>query len=155
MTSRASPELPEIDQKSSQYDRNDAALLALETQFNALVEELDRVVQHHRGKAGREALTKEAEATLAHLDPIEQAIMETPACTIAGLGVKARHAAYVLSEYWETPIDRILRCSISAPVILSAFRERETEDTTRVRSAPQIGMRGSHRCKRRQTGLPQ
>jgi hypothetical protein len=86
---------------------NDAALLALETRFNALVAELDRVAQHHRGDAGSEALTKEAEATLAHLDPIERAIMETPACTIAGLGVKARHAAYVLSEYWETPIDRI------------------------------------------------
>ncbi|CCE12102.1 conserved hypothetical protein [Bradyrhizobium sp. STM 3843] len=82
---------------------NDATLLALETRFNALVAELDHVVQRHRG----EALTKEAEATLAHLDPVERAIMETPACTIAGLGVKARHAAYVLSEYWETPIDRI------------------------------------------------
>ena len=45
--------------------------------------------------------------TLAHLDPIERAIMETPACTIAGLGVKARHAANVLSQYWEAPIDRI------------------------------------------------
>jgi hypothetical protein len=41
------------------------------------------------------------------MDPIERAIMETPACTIAGLGVKARHAAYVLSRYWEAPVDRI------------------------------------------------
>src|SRR5882724_11140199 len=30
-----------------------------------------------------------------------------PACTLAGLGVKARHAANVLSQYWETPIDQI------------------------------------------------
>ena len=40
-------------------------------------------------------------------DPVEQAIMWTPASTIAGLGVKARHAAYVLSQHWEAPIDRI------------------------------------------------
>lgn len=47
------------------------------------------------------------EALLASLCPIEQAIMETPARTIAGLGVKARHAAYLISEYWDAPIDRI------------------------------------------------
>jgi hypothetical protein len=58
-----------------------------------------------REEVGREALTKEVEATLARLAPIERAIMEMPACTIAGLGVKARHAAYVLSQYWEAPID--------------------------------------------------
>ncbi len=33
--------------------------------------------------------------------------METPACTIVGLGVRARHAAYVMSQYWEAPIDGI------------------------------------------------
>ena len=44
---------------------------------------------------------------LARLDPIERAIMQTTACTIAGLGVKARHAAHVMSQYWEAPIDRI------------------------------------------------
>ena len=82
---------------------NDAVLLALEKRFNALAAELDR----DRGEVGREALTKEVEATLARLDPVERAIMETPACTIAGLGVKARHAANVLSQYWEAPIDRI------------------------------------------------
>jgi hypothetical protein len=36
---------------------------------------------------------------------MEQAIMATLAYTIAGLGVKARHAAYVMSQYWEEPID--------------------------------------------------
>jgi hypothetical protein len=78
-------------------------LLALEKRFNALAAEIDR----DRGEVGREAFTKEVEATLARLDPIERAIMETPACTIAGLGVKARHAAYVVSQYWDAPIDRI------------------------------------------------
>jgi hypothetical protein len=47
------------------------------------------------------------EAMLANLAPIEQAIMAIPARTIAGLGVKARHAAYVMPEYWEAPIDEI------------------------------------------------
>ncbi|MGJ5130665.1 hypothetical protein [Bradyrhizobium oligotrophicum] len=47
------------------------------------------------------------ETMLAGLAPIEQAIMATPARTIAGLGVKARHAAYVNSEHWDAPIDEI------------------------------------------------
>jgi hypothetical protein len=51
--------------------------------------------------------TKQVEAILARLYPIEQAIMATPAHTIVGLGVKARHAAYVMSQYWEKPIDQI------------------------------------------------
>jgi hypothetical protein len=105
---------------------NDAALLALEKRFNALAAELatvqrancepgvspglrsfDREVEHLREEVGCEALTRQLEAILARLYPIEQAIMQTPACTIAGLGVKARHAAYVMSQYWEAPIDRI------------------------------------------------
>jgi hypothetical protein len=44
---------------------------------------------------------------LVRLEPIEQAIMAIPARTIAGLGVKARHAAYVISEHWDAPIDQI------------------------------------------------
>jgi hypothetical protein len=82
---------------------SDAALLALEKRFSALAAELDC----GREEVGREIFTKEVEAILACLDPIERAIMETPAHTMAGLGVKARHAAYVLSQYWEAPIDRI------------------------------------------------
>jgi hypothetical protein len=82
---------------------SDAALLALEKRFRALAAELDC----GPGEAGCETFTKEVEAILTRLDPIERAIMETPAHTIAGLGVKARHVAYVLSQYWEVPIDRI------------------------------------------------
>ena len=44
---------------------------------------------------------------LGRLEPIERAIMATPARTVAGLGVKARDAAYVMSEYWDAPIDKI------------------------------------------------
>ena len=51
--------------------------------------------------------TKQVEAILERLYPIERQIMQTPACTMAGLGVKARHAAHVLSHHWEAPIDAI------------------------------------------------
>jgi hypothetical protein len=57
--------------------------------------------------ASDEAVTRRIEPVLARLYPIERALMRTPACTIAGLGVKARHAAYVMSQYWDDPIDQI------------------------------------------------
>jgi hypothetical protein len=47
------------------------------------------------------------EAALARLEPIERAIMATPAQTVVGLGVKARHAAYVISEYWAEPLEKV------------------------------------------------
>jgi hypothetical protein len=107
----------------------DAALIALEQQFNAISAEL-LTLQQLSSDAGRcrsaehppepvhiEAYaqkqnhdkvgTGRIEAILTRLDPIERAIMATPASTIAGLGVKARHAAYVLSQYWEEPIGKI------------------------------------------------
>jgi len=106
---------------------DDAGLLTLEVQFNSLVTELlaaqkasgelatcpdqHSLVQDsvHAVNAGtdHEARTRQVETILARLAPIEQAIMATPALTIVGLGVKARHAAYVMSEYWDAPIDRI------------------------------------------------
>jgi hypothetical protein len=49
---------------------------------------------------------KHIEAALAGLEPIERAIMATPAQTVVGLGVKARHAAYVISEYWAEPLEK-------------------------------------------------
>ena len=54
-----------------------------------------------------EVQTKRVEAILERLYPIERAIMAAPAHTIIGLGVKARHAAYVMSQYWEEPTDKI------------------------------------------------
>jgi hypothetical protein len=102
---------------------DDAALLALEDQFDVLVTELARVQETNRGRSDSksfdpgverlhdqvrcEARTTQLEAILTSLSPIERAIMQTPACTIAGLGVKARHAAYVVSEYWEVPLEQI------------------------------------------------
>jgi hypothetical protein len=109
---------------------DDSPLLALEKQFNAISAELLAVQRLHRNQnryrspaahpseqatiesgVGEhtfdEFATQRIESVLARLYPIEQAIMQTPASTIAGLGVKARHAAYVLSQYWEAPVDRI------------------------------------------------
>jgi hypothetical protein len=102
---------------------DDAALLVLEEQFNVLVAELAAVqetncrspdsrsfglgLEHLHDQVRCEARTKQIEAILTSLCPIERAIMQTPACTIAGLGVKARHAAHVMSEHWEAPIERI------------------------------------------------
>jgi hypothetical protein len=86
---------------------HDAALLILQKRFNALTVALNADVERLHAEVGSSALTKRVEAILARLDLIERAIMETPACTLAGLGVKARHAAYVLSQYWDAPIDRI------------------------------------------------
>jgi hypothetical protein len=102
---------------------DDAALLAIEKQFNVLIAELAAVQLATSETLGRpeprihnmdadslgEKYAREAraEAILADLHPIEQAIMQTPACTIGGLGVKARHAAHVLSEYWEAPVEGI------------------------------------------------
>ena len=51
--------------------------------------------------------TERIEAVLTLLDPIERAIMATPAMTVVGLGVKARHAAHVLSHYWTASPERL------------------------------------------------
>jgi hypothetical protein len=47
------------------------------------------------------------EAALARLEPIERAIIATPAQTVVGLGVKARHAAHVISDYWAEPLEKV------------------------------------------------
>jgi hypothetical protein len=107
---------------------NDAGFRTLEEKFDELIAELlavqrasgefaicldhgplvvDSLKDAGHADATPEARTKQVEAILARLYPIEQAIMQTPARTITGLAVKARHAAYVMSQYWEVPIDRI------------------------------------------------
>ena len=74
-------------------------------QFNA---HLNRCIWRHTLKKTHDkAGTERIEAILTRLDPVERAIMATPACTIAGLAVKARHAAYVMSHCWDEPIDQI------------------------------------------------
>jgi hypothetical protein len=105
------------------YD--DSALLALEQQFNEITAKLlpferadKRFAKHSVRRSPSQyadqpdtwhelAARTDVEAILARLYPIELAIMQTPAHTIAGLGVKARHAAHVTSQYWDAPLDRI------------------------------------------------
>ena len=92
----------------------DATLVALGSQFEALSTELAALqngtaVTFAPTAAPSEELNDETaihpsaeriEAILALLDPIERAIMATPAASVVGLGVKARHAAHVLSHCW-------------------------------------------------------
>jgi hypothetical protein len=97
----------------------DAVLVALGRSFETLSAELATLQQ-------QDALSAEAsfdgksnvptavalgvermEAVLSSLDPIERAIMAIPARTVVGLGVKARHAAHVLSNYWTEVPERL------------------------------------------------
>jgi hypothetical protein len=90
---------------------DDVHLLALETQFNGLIKELMAAQKANEESdiydSDREAGTNHMEAILARLQPIERAIMQAPVCTVTGLGVKARHAAYVMSQYWGAPTNQI------------------------------------------------
>jgi len=114
--------------KSATAD-DDGGLLALEVQLEDLVSQLLAAQEANGELIGKldqlsavpdnaigggpenasasEAHAKRVEAILARLYPIERAIMEAPAYSIVGLGVKARHAAYVMSQYWEEPTDKI------------------------------------------------
>jgi hypothetical protein len=127
----------------------DAELIALGQQFEALstklaelvvlqrqeVDTLDRGV-HQPGERvnGEGSSVERIEALLRLLEPIERAIMAIPAMTVVGLGVKARHAAHVLSHYWtDTPerldwdaqaIRRLIEatCSVAGVALLSSPR---------------------------------
>jgi hypothetical protein len=93
---------PEVTAPASPSQEDDAGLLALEERFDGLVRELlatqptdielatclhQQSLRHDVELAGIDADTrmKQAEAILARLYPIEQAIMQTRAHTIAGL----------------------------------------------------------------------
>lgn len=101
---------------------NESALLALAEQFDTLVAELSAVQDPTDGSINAlqrgsqpttepgentEAGISKTEAVLARLYPVELSILATPASTTADLGVKARHAAYVMSEYWEAPVEQL------------------------------------------------
>lgn len=101
---------------------DDLPLLALERQFNEMIAKLLAIRQAYQEPAQQpippcskrstdgHALadqTRDVEAILATLYPVELAIVQTPAQTVTGLAVKARHAAYVMSQYWDAPLDQI------------------------------------------------
>jgi hypothetical protein len=94
---------PQLDPSSDQ----DAVLLSLENRFMTLAAQLGHDICGHPDEQSDNDRMLANEAVLACLAPIERAIMETPAYTVMGLSVKANHVAYVLSEYWEAPIDQI------------------------------------------------
>jgi hypothetical protein len=99
---------------------SDAMLVALGNQFEALSTELAALQnstlvtlppaassEQSNGETSIHPSAERIEAILALLDPIERAIMTTPAASVVGLGVKARHAAHVLSHYWIGPANTL------------------------------------------------
>jgi hypothetical protein len=97
----------------------DAVLVALGRSFEALSAELAALQQQDvestvvscdaksQMVAAAASSVDRIEAVLSSLDPIERAIMAIPAKTVVGLGVKARHAAHVLSNYWTDAPERL------------------------------------------------
>jgi hypothetical protein len=82
---------------------DDSDLIALGRQLEEIAAKVRKLCNSASANDHVEAI----EAMLGRLEPVERAIMATPARTVAGLGVKARHAAYAMSEYWDAPIDKI------------------------------------------------
>ena len=82
---------------------DDLDLIVLGKQFEETISKIQRLYD----PASPDDDLKLIEAMLVGLEPIEQAIMAIPARTIAGLGVKARHAAYAMPEHWDAPINQI------------------------------------------------
>ncbi|MGC2780914.1 MAG: hypothetical protein WA418_35295 [Bradyrhizobium sp.] len=110
-------ELPAERTLLAEQLQDDFALVQLDTSFVTLLSEISAlepdqsdgrgwadVESAHSGETRR---TRKIESVLARLEPVELAILATPARTIVGLGVKARHAAYVVSEHWDAPIEQI------------------------------------------------
>ena len=97
--------------RGTRLSLSDAMLVALGSQLEVLSAEL-ALLQTDNGVSLSSAVLNEfgkqiplpsdqrIEEILSLLDPIERAIMAIPAESVVGLGVKARHAAHVLSHYW-------------------------------------------------------
>jgi hypothetical protein len=110
-------ELPGDQTTPAAQLEDDFALVQLDTTFVTLLSEISALEperSYGRGRRDAENVrsdeasrTQKIESVLARLEPVERAIMATPARTIVGLGVKARHAAYVVSEHWDSPIEQI------------------------------------------------
>jgi hypothetical protein len=81
--------------------RGDAKLLALGRQFDAALAKLLSLQMRDADAIGG------VEAFLAGMEPIERAILAIPADSMAGVAVKARVAAHVVSNYWDVPLDRL------------------------------------------------
>jgi hypothetical protein len=84
-------------------ETDDSTLIALGKQFEEIAANLEKL----QNSAAPNDHLELIEAMLGRLEPIESAIMTLPAQTIEGLAVKARHAAFGISEYWNAPVDQI------------------------------------------------
>jgi hypothetical protein len=138
---------------------DDAALLALGQQFEALMAKIRAVEQSYiSGVANRGDGDPEAEAAQlieglsSRLSSVEKAILAAPTPNLIGLGVKARLAAEAVSDYWGRPLDnlpreaRAVRCLIEDVCRAAglALPVAESADTAEFFDAP--------RGKRRSTG---
>ena len=95
----------------------DFGLVQLDTTFVTLLLEISALESQpsddreprdaEKVRADEAGRMRKIESVLARLAPIEQAIIATPARTIVGLGIKARHAAYVVAEHWDGPIEQM------------------------------------------------
>jgi hypothetical protein len=81
--------------------RDDAELRALGQQFDAATRRLGSLEMNDASSISR------IEAFLASMEPLERAILAAPADGMAGIAVKARVAAHVVSNYWDVPLDRL------------------------------------------------
>ena len=83
------PSIPGTVDLQGERTDDDSDLIALGKQF----EEIAANVRNLCNSGAPDDYLELLEAALGRLEPIELAIMATPARTISGLGVKARHAA--------------------------------------------------------------
>jgi hypothetical protein len=81
----------------------DTALRALGRKFDAELETLLGLAS----LADEIRSTVGIETQLARMAPIENAIMAIPAEGIAGIAVKARVAAHIVSNYWDVPLGQL------------------------------------------------
>lgn len=81
--------------------RDDAELLALGRQFDGGLTKLQSLQMCDVAAVDR------IEAFLAGMEPIERAILTIPADGVAGVAVKARVAAHIVSNYWDVPLDQL------------------------------------------------
>lgn len=126
VNSTTSPKAKELDPRSefsadqrpqAEQLEPDFALVQLDTAFVTLLLEISAIecqqgdnqepLDAANARSDAASRTQRIESVLTRLAPIERAIMFTPAQTIVGLGIKARHAAYVVSEHWDVPIDQM------------------------------------------------
>jgi hypothetical protein len=95
---------------------DDAALVALGRQFEALMANIRAVEQSYiSGVAKRGGGDPEAEAAQlievlsSKLSSVEKEILAARTPNLIGLGVKARLAADAVSDYWGQPLDNLPR----------------------------------------------